>query len=139
MAHFAELDNNNVVLRVIVVKNDVITDSDGKEQESLGIAFCKSLFGNNTNWKQASYNNNFRGKMPSVGATYDVEKDIFIGEQPYPSWVLDENNIWVSPIGYPEDDSKKWEWNEEKQQWDLLTPQEDNNMCEYCGGGCGGC
>ena len=54
MAHFAELDDSNVVLRVIVLNNNVILDENGNELEELGIAFCKSLYGNDTNWKQTS-------------------------------------------------------------------------------------
>jgi hypothetical protein len=71
MAHFAELDNNNIVLRVIVIDNDVTHAENGVEQEELGIAYCKSLFGENTNWVQTSYNNNFRGIYASPGWTWD--------------------------------------------------------------------
>jgi len=78
MAHFAELDNNNIVLRVIVIDNNVTHNEDGVEQEALGIAFCKSLFGQDTNWKQTSFNNNFRGHFAGVNDIYDSEKDEFI-------------------------------------------------------------
>jgi hypothetical protein len=71
MAHFAELDNNNVVTRVIVIDNDNTNDEDGVEQEELGIAYCKSLFGEDTNWVQTSYNNSMRGKYAGPGDTWD--------------------------------------------------------------------
>jgi hypothetical protein len=78
MAHFAELDNSNKVLRVIVIDNDVTHDKDGLEQEALGIAFCKSLFGTDTKWVQTSYNNNSRGHFAGVDDTYDSTTDKFI-------------------------------------------------------------
>lgn len=75
MAHFAQLDENNVVMQVIVVNNDVLLDN-GVEKEELGIEFCKSLFGGN--WVQTSYNANFRGKYAGIGDTYDPIKDEFV-------------------------------------------------------------
>lgn len=117
MAHFAQLDENNKVIQVIVVNNDVIVDGEGNEQESLGIAFCQSLYGNNTNWKQTSYNASFRGKMAGIGSTYDIENDIFIPPQPFPSWTLNDNNIWIPPVPYPTDDTVTYLWDEENTQW----------------------
>ena len=78
MAHFAQLDTNNVVTQVIVVNNDVLKDEAGQEQEALGIAFCKSLFGEETNWVQTSYNANFRGLYAGIGMTYDAATDQFV-------------------------------------------------------------
>lgn len=78
MAHFAELDNTNKVLQVIVIDNDVTHDEDGVEQEALGIAFCKSLFGADTKWVQTSYNNSFRGHFAGVDDFYDSVKNEFI-------------------------------------------------------------
>lgn len=77
MAHFAKLDESNVVEIVIVINNEILM-IDGEENEQLGINFCKSLFGENTNWKQTSYNNNFRGVYAGIGFTYDFENDVFI-------------------------------------------------------------
>lgn len=71
MAHFAKLNSNNVVEQVIVVNNEEVPD------EATGIAFCKSLFGEDTEWVQTSYNNNFRGTFAGVGMTYDPVEDIF--------------------------------------------------------------
>ena len=82
MAHFAELDNNNTVLQVIVISNDVTHDSDGVEQEELGIAFCKSLFGQDTNWVQTSFNSNMRGLFAGTGDVYDKDNDVFIAAGP---------------------------------------------------------
>jgi len=76
MAHFAQLDENNVVMQVIVVNNAELLDESGQESEAKGIAFCQSLFGGT--WKQTSYNANFRGKYAGVGDKYDPVKDEFI-------------------------------------------------------------
>lgn len=75
MAHFAELDENNVVLRVVVVNNSELLDDDGNEQELLGASFCQDLFGGK--WKQTSYNNSFRGRYAVVGGFYDPVSDEF--------------------------------------------------------------
>ena len=78
MAHFAELDENNRVLRVIVIADKDTLDNDGVEKEEIGIAFCKSLFGENTNWIQTSYNAKIRGKFAGTEDTYDPISDTFI-------------------------------------------------------------
>ena len=78
MAHFAQLNADNVVTQVIVVNNDVLKDEAGNEQEALGVAFCKSLFGEDTNWVQTSYNANFRGIYAGIGMTYDQANDVFV-------------------------------------------------------------
>jgi hypothetical protein len=78
MAHFAELDSNNVVLRVLVVSNDDITDENGQEQEALGVAFLQGLFGADTHWVQTSYNGNIRGKYAGIGDSYDPNADVFV-------------------------------------------------------------
>ena len=77
MAHFAQLNENNEVVNVVVVKNEIILDVNNIEQENIGIQFLKELFGNNTNWVQTSYNGNFRGIMAGVGHIYDPVLDIF--------------------------------------------------------------
>ena len=77
MAHFAQLDENNIVLQVIVVNNNELLDN-GVESEAKGIAFCQSIFGANTIWKQTSYNSNFRGTYAGIGYTYDPINDIFV-------------------------------------------------------------
>jgi hypothetical protein len=78
MAHFAELNKDNRVVQVIVISNDETHDENGVEDEALGIAFCKSLFGNDTKWVQTSYNGNSRGKYAGINDEYDEIKDEFI-------------------------------------------------------------
>ncbi len=84
MAHFAKLDENNVVLEVIVVNNAVLNDLPFPESEPIGIEFCQSLFGADTIWKQTSYNNNFRGIYAWVGGSYDPLNDVFVPPPPPP-------------------------------------------------------
>tara|TARA_Y100000289_G_scaffold44105_1_gene43892 strand:- start:352 stop:720 length:369 start_codon:yes stop_codon:yes gene_type:complete len=122
MAHFAELDENNVVLQVIVVHNNELLDDEGQENEVKGVQFCTSLFGHN-NWIQTSYNNNMRKQFAGIGFTYDDVNDVFVAPQPFPSWSLDENHDWQAPIPMPEDD-KEYSWNEETQAWDEITTEE---------------
>ncbi len=78
MAHFAELNSDNTVTRVLVVDNATITDESGQENEALGVAFLRSLFGAETRWVQTSYNGNFRGTFAGLGYRYDPEGDTFI-------------------------------------------------------------
>lgn len=77
MAHFARLDENNIVIQVIVISNEDILDENGNESEEKGIDFCRNLIGLDTIWKQTSYNKNFRGRFAGIGMTYDPEKDLF--------------------------------------------------------------
>jgi len=109
MAHFAELDENNIVLRVIVVGNEDTADEDGNEVEAIGIAFCENLFGGT--WIQTSYNNNIRKHYAGQGDTYDSNLDIFIARQPFPSWSLDDNHDWQPPTPMPEGDTLYWDEN----------------------------
>jgi hypothetical protein len=83
MAHFAELNENNRVLRVIVVDNNITHNEQGLEDESLGVAFLKNIFGENTNWIQASYNGNFRGRFCDIGDLYDPVNDVFVDDVEY--------------------------------------------------------
>lgn len=78
MAHFAEVNNDNAVQQVIVVANEVLLDKNGKEVEALGIDFLKSLYGQDTNWVQTSYNGTFRGRYAGVGMIYDKDLNEFI-------------------------------------------------------------
>jgi len=119
MAHFAELDENNIVQRVIVVANEKTSDEDGNENEEIGIYFCKTLYGAETMWKQTSYNWNFRKQYAGIGFTYDVSNDIFVSPQPYESWTLDENFDWQPPVEKP-DDGNEYTWDEENQEWDVI-------------------
>ena len=135
MAHFAQLDSNNVVTQVIVVSNDDITDSNGNEVESIGVAFCQKLLGADTNWKQTSYNNNMRTRYAGIGYSYNSELDAFIPPQPYASWTLNSTSKdWEAPITQPTLTDEQIEarsyyrWDEDAYQadntagWVLETP-----------------
>lgn len=122
MAHFAELDQNNVVLRVIVVSNKDTADANGVEKESIGIAFCERLFGGT--WKQTSYNANFRKNYAGIGFTYRADIDAFVSPgPPYPSWTLNLDTAkWEAPVPMPEDAGtgeppKMYSWDETTLSW----------------------
>ena len=121
MAHFAQLDDNNVVTQVIVVANEELI-FEGVENETQGVIFCRSLFGNDTKWVQTSYNGNFRKRYAGIGYTYDADKDAFLAPKPYGSWVLDADFNWQAPVAMPED-GKAYAWFEPNQEWIELKPQ----------------
>ena len=103
MAHFAELDSNNIVLRVIVVSNDDV-DANGGDYSAEAETFVKTLLPHSENgvaWKQTSYNGNQRKQYAGEGYTYDATKNKFILPQPQPSWTLNENDDWDAPVTYP--------------------------------------
>lgn len=108
MAHFAEIDSNNKVLRVLVVGND---------KEHRGQDFLANELGLGGTWIQTSFNKNFRKNFAGVGDTYDPVKDAFISEKPFNSWVLDESTCqWSPPIQVPNDGSR-YVWNETELNW----------------------
>lgn len=116
MAHFAQLDENNIVIQVIVVHNNELLD-DGVESEDKGIKFCQSLFGIDTVWKQTSYNGSFRKILAGAGYSYNPTKDAFLPPKPYTNWVLnDETYTWESPIPHPTD-GKVYVWDEPNNNW----------------------
>lgn len=115
MAHFAEIDENNKVLRVIAVANKDCDDLDFPESEPIGQTFIASL-GIAGTWKQTSYNNNFRQFYAGINSVYIPSENIFTLPQPFPSWTLDSNNEWQAPISKPSEDGW-WEWNEAEQKW----------------------
>lgn len=130
MAHFAQLDMDNTVIQVIVVGNTDIHDEYGNEDEQIGIAFCKKLLGQHTNWKQTSYTARFRKNFAGIGFKYDPDADAFIPPKPYNSWILDTNTFkWKSPVPLPEDaitnargpfnpNGVLYVWNESEIKWD---------------------
>ena len=132
MASFAKLNSENIVTTVVSVVNEVLKYSNGIEQEQLGINFLKTLYNEpNANWKQTSYNthggvhnNNgtpFRKNHAGIGFTYDSQRDAFISQKPYNSWVLNEQTCnWEAPIPKP-DNENQYTWNEETQSWTLQT------------------
>jgi hypothetical protein len=139
MAHFAELDSNNLVTKVIVVSNDDIKDNSGTEVESFGVAFCQQLLGADTNWKQTSYNGNMRGNYAGIGFTYMTNvatlgvgsTDIFINQQPYASWAIGVGTAaWYPPANAGDPPAltsseqlagKYYAWNESNYQSDPAT------------------
>ena len=129
MAHFCRLDENNIVTQVIVVANEDTSDTNGVEVEEIGVAFCKKLLGAETNWKQTSYNNNFRVRYAGIGSSFSEELNAFIPPSPFPSWVLvEETADWVSPLGAAPTLTEEqitsrsfYRWNEEAYQADNTT------------------
>lgn len=103
MAHFAELDSNNVVLRVIVVSNDDV-DANGGDYSTEAETFVGNLLPHSENgvaWKQTSYNGTARKQYAGEGYVYDAAKDKFLLPQPQPSWTLNDNDDWDAPVTYP--------------------------------------
>ena len=101
MAHFAQIDENNIVVQVVVIANEDCEDENGNESEAVGIAFCKTLFGEDTNWVQTSYNGNIRYNYAGIGYTWDAENNAFIPPQLHQSWTLSEEFRWVAPEDQP--------------------------------------
>ena len=123
MAHFAQLNETNLVIEVIVVNNATIDDLPFPESEPVGVAFCQSLYGANTIWKQTSYNGNFRANYAGYGYTYNLALDAFVPPQPYPSWILNTNTVqWEAPVPYPTD-GQMYVWDEATLSWVLFEPQ----------------
>jgi len=101
MSHFAEINNDGVVQRVIVAEQNFINSG---------------AVGDSFNWVQTSYNNNFRKQFAGIGFTYDKAKDKFIAPKPFPSWSLDSNDDWQAPSAMP-DDGKLYYWDEDSKAW----------------------
>lgn len=119
MAHFAELDENNVVLRVVVIGNDEVESNGGDQSETAArrVESIVPFSENGVKWVQTSYNRNFRKTYAGRGFIYDPVKDIFNAPQPFPSWTLDDNDNWRPP--YPEPDPNfQWYWDEDAHQAD---------------------
>ena len=135
MAHFAKLNQNNIVTTVHVVHNNELL-VDGVENEQKGIDFLNNFFNTNDNWKQTSYNTRsgihqldgtpFRKNYAGIGMYFDASRDAFYVPQPFPSWTLDEDTCqWNAPVAYPDDggkagstDGKLYQWNEDTTSWD---------------------
>lgn len=136
MATFAKLNNDNIVIEVVRIDDSVMLTKKGVESETLGKAYLNKYFGK-AKWVQTSYNNNKRGKFAGKGDYYDSENDVFYyPHKPFPSWVLNENFIWVAPVDPPDIKAHEWddnddetkkeltkyrqiEWNEETLSWDV--------------------
>ena len=129
MASFAKIGLNNKVIEVLSVVNEVLYDSNGVEQESIGIDFLTKLTGYPV-WKQTSYNTNggvhssggtpLRKNHASIGMIYDEDRDAFIAPKPFNSWILNGDTcLWEAPVAMPIDDNK-YSWNESTLTWDIV-------------------
>ena len=124
MAHFAELDSNNIVIQVVVISNDDVA-ANGGDYSSQAETFVSNLIPHSENgvaWKQTSYNNNQRKQYAGIGLTYDAAKDKFILPKPFASWSLDSNDDWIAPVTYPNKDEIESNpvlilWDEDNQKW----------------------
>ena len=129
MASFAKIGLNNKVIEVLSVHNNELKDSNGVEQENIGIDFLTKLTGWAI-WKQTSYNTHggvhstggtpLRKNHAGIGYTYDEDRDAFIAPKPYASWILNEETCqWEAPVVYP-DDGERYTWNESTTNWDIV-------------------
>ena len=119
MANFVEIDENNIVMRVVAINNSDIME-DGVESEQKGIDFCKTLWPNSNRWVQTSFSQQFRKNLAGIGYTYDEGRDAFIPPKLYPSWVLNENTCrWEAPVPskYNGTDGKFYAWDEDITDW----------------------
>lgn len=120
MAHFAQLDHNNIVKQVIVISNDDMLNQNGLEDENIGINLCKQLVEDETSiWKQTSYNSKFRHQYAGIGDLYLEEYDAFVDKKPYDSWILNTSTLqWDPPVPYPENYSEFiHSWDEQNLSW----------------------
>jgi hypothetical protein len=116
MSHWAELDEDNKVVRVVVGNNDDPNNDEGYKW------LIDNLGGR---WIQTSYNNKIRKQYAAIGYTYDENADVFLCAQPYPSWILDSNHDWQAPVPYPTD-GFTYEWNEAEVVWQIVDFSESN-------------
>ena len=126
MAHFAKIGLNGKVIEIQSVVNEVLHDSNGVEQEKIGVDFLTKLTGYPV-WKQTSYNANFRKNFAGIGYIYDEDKDAFIPPKPFNSWILNEDTCrWEAPVAKPTltqeqiDNNNYYNWNETIQNWELV-------------------
>ena len=126
MAHYAKIDENNVVTQVIVVANKDCSDANGVEKEYIGAAFCEKLFGGT--WKQTSYNGNIRKNYAGVGYTYNADIDAFVPPKPFASWILNTDTAqWEAPVPMP-DDGKMYSWDEATTSWqEVVEPEPESS------------
>lgn len=114
MAHYAKINQENMVVEVIVISNSDELEN-GQESEAKGVAFCQGLTGHQY-WKKTSYNGTIRKRYAGIGYTYSLEHDAFIAPQPFASWTLDSETNWQPPVPMPTD-GKMYAWDEAGQQW----------------------
>lgn len=118
MAHFAKLNDNNIVTQVVVVSMVDTCNEEGFEVEEIGQKFLQNLYGQEDKWVKTSYNGNIRKNYAGIGYEYNEKLDAFIAPKPFDSWVLDEKLCcYVAPIKRPEKEGKIYFWNEQLQVW----------------------
>ena len=120
MAHFAKIDENNIVTQVVVVDNKDTSDASGVEKEHIGAAHLEKILGGT--WKQTSYNGNMRKNYAGIGYTYRADIDAFVPPQPFPSWTLNANAQWESPVAMPTD-GQMYAWDEATTSWVVQNGQ----------------
>jgi len=121
MAHFAKLNENNVVTEVHVVNNIEMLAADGSESEVMGVAFLIRWSGGYSNWKQTSYNGKIRKNYAGIGYTYDATRDAFIPPKPFESWTLNEETcLWDAPTPMPTD-GQRYQWDEATTSWVVIN------------------
>ena len=128
MAHYALLDSNNVVVKVITGVNETETQTDtdgtvvGGSGEAWEAFYAAQPWHEGLTCKRTSYNSNIRKQYAGIGYSYDSVADVFVAPQPYASWTLDSNHDWQAPVAQPAEGM--WSWNEETQAWDEVTAPE---------------
>jgi hypothetical protein len=126
MAHYAQLNENNIVLQVLYVDNKFILDENGNECEELAIKQCiEGLNDPKANLVKTSYRGSIRVRYAVIGGSYNQELDAFISPKPHPSWVLNEPTVtWEAPVPEPTDapEGSYYQWNEDLVDWELITP-----------------
>jgi hypothetical protein len=125
MAHFAKIDDNNIVTQVVVVDNKDTSDASGVEKEHIGAAHLERILGGT--WKQTSYNGNMRKNYAGIGYSFDAQRNAFIPPKPFNSWVLVEETCqWTAPVALPADSGtgdpiKMYTWDEASVNWVLVN------------------
>ncbi len=128
MAHYAFINSENIVVKVItgVDETETQTDTDGTvvggSSEAWEAFYASQPWHEGLTCKRTSYNNTIRKQYAGIGFTYDTEADVFVVPQPFPSWTLDSNHDWQAPVARPAEGM--WSWNEETQAWvEIVVPE----------------
>lgn len=122
MADFAQLDEKNTVINVVVVSDDTVYNLPFPQSEPIGISFLKTVCGEDTNWAQTSFDGSFRYRYAGIGYFFDQSVQAFVAPKPFPSWLLAADDYsWHPPVPYP-DDGKPYFWNEATLSWVLADP-----------------
>ena len=127
MAHYAFINPENIVVKVIVGVDETETQMDngvevGGSAEAWEAFYAAQPWHEGLTCKRTSYNNNIRKQYAGIGYSYDSAADVFVAPQPYPSWTLDSSHDWQAPVARPAEGM--WSWNEDTQAWDEVTAPE---------------